>query len=129
MSPVGKRILLGTVPPRLPSHDAPAETTSQRVPPRRESFMPSTINCPSCSRALRVPDELLGKNVKCPTYGTTFSASADAEPPAEAPPPVAGPRSGPPPHDEEDAGRLRRRREYVQPYRGTLILVLGILGL
>ena len=37
------------------------------------------IDCPSCSRKLRVPDDLLGKQVKCPTCGHTFQASAAAE--------------------------------------------------
>jgi predicted Zn finger-like uncharacterized protein len=31
--------------------------------------------CPSCSRKVRVPDELLGKMVKCPTCGHTFEAT------------------------------------------------------
>jgi predicted Zn finger-like uncharacterized protein len=31
--------------------------------------------CPSCSRKVRVPDELLGKMVKCPTCGHTFAAT------------------------------------------------------
>src|SRR5437660_10240487 len=34
------------------------------------------IDCPSCSRKLRVPDDLLGKQVKCPTCGHTFGAAA-----------------------------------------------------
>src|SRR5205807_2768052 len=36
-------------------------------------------DCPSCSRKLRVPDDLLGKQVKCPTCGHTFQANAAAE--------------------------------------------------
>jgi predicted Zn finger-like uncharacterized protein len=61
------------------------------------------INCPSCGRKLRVPDELLGKKVKCPSCQTLFAgtpepsaavpASASASLPAadqtaEAPPPA-----------------------------------------
>ena len=30
------------------------------------------VQCPQCVRKLRVPDDLLGKKVKCPTCGTTF---------------------------------------------------------
>src|SRR6266851_1919489 len=37
------------------------------------------IDCPSCSRKLRVPDELLGKAVKCPTCEHTFQATAASE--------------------------------------------------
>jgi predicted Zn finger-like uncharacterized protein len=51
--------------------------------------MPSTVHCPSCSRELRVPDELIGKKVKCPACSTTFTASMAPE--AAAP---AGPGTG-----------------------------------
>jgi predicted Zn finger-like uncharacterized protein len=95
--------------------------------------MPITINCPSCSRTLRVPDDLLGKNVKCPTCGTTFTASAEGSPPEdEEPAPAAVRRSPPPPEDDEerDERRPRRpRRSSLEPHRGPLVLVLGILGL
>jgi predicted Zn finger-like uncharacterized protein len=36
--------------------------------------MPEQIRCPSCNAALRVPDNLLGKNVKCPKCQKTFTA-------------------------------------------------------
>ncbi len=42
------------------------------------------IDCPSCSRKLRVPDELLGRQVKCPTCEHKFQAAAPA-PAAPAP--------------------------------------------
>jgi len=47
--------------------------------------MPIIISCPSCARQLRVPDDLLGKQVKCPACQTAFTAAADETP---APPPV-----------------------------------------
>ena len=50
--------------------------------------MPNTIHCPQCNRELRVPDELLGKKVKCPACSTTFTASiaaSEAEPPPLTP--------------------------------------------
>src|SRR5207244_11629515 len=34
------------------------------------------IDCPSCGRKLQVPDELLGKAVKCPTCEHTFQSTA-----------------------------------------------------
>jgi hypothetical protein len=34
--------------------------------------MPEVVTCPSCERKLRLPDDLLGQEVKCPTCGTTF---------------------------------------------------------
>jgi predicted Zn finger-like uncharacterized protein len=49
--------------------------------------MPNTIHCPSCNRELRVPDDLLGKKVKCPACSTTFTASvAGPEPATQAAP-------------------------------------------
>lgn len=111
--------------------------------------MPIIVSCSSCQRSLRVPDDLLGKLVKCPTCGHTFTATAsDAASPGAAAPgsgaefvserePVR-PSRGEPGYEEryesyEDAGHMerpvRRRRADLQPHRGTLILVLGILSL
>jgi predicted Zn finger-like uncharacterized protein len=100
--------------------------------------MPLNVDCPSCNRKLRVPDELLGKQVKCPTCGTTFTAGDAVPPPpteVEAPPPRR--RPSPPPEDDYDdeddeprrSSRRRRSGRYLQPHRGPLILVLGILSL
>jgi predicted Zn finger-like uncharacterized protein len=38
--------------------------------------MATIVDCPSCNRKLRVPEELLGKKVKCPTCSGTFDAVA-----------------------------------------------------
>src|SRR5438552_7695970 len=109
--------------------------------------MAEIVNCPQCDRKLRVPDELLGKKVKCPTCGNTFNAEVEELSPSPPPAPRPEPRRplGPPPgvarrrddeeEDDEDdqreaaLGRPRRRRRDVQPHRGTLILVLGILSI
>jgi predicted Zn finger-like uncharacterized protein len=48
--------------------------------------MPVSIKCPQCARGLRVPDELIGRKVKCPGCSTTFTAEAGA---GAAPPPPA----------------------------------------
>jgi predicted Zn finger-like uncharacterized protein len=54
--------------------------------------MSTLIDCPSCQRKLRVPDEFLGKSVRCPTCGESFRApeAAAAGEPAPAPA-AAGP--------------------------------------
>ena len=65
--------------------------------------MPNTIHCPSCSRELRVPDELIGKKVKCPACATTFTASV-------AGPEAAPPSPGPEPGYEETPAPTRRPR-------------------
>jgi hypothetical protein len=78
--------------------------------------MPQIVSCPDCNRKLRVPDDLLGKKVKCPGCGQKFLAE-----PAEAPE-DARPRAAvtarldepPPPRrhaDEDDAPKSRRRRD------------------
>jgi hypothetical protein len=41
--------------------------------------MPITTRCPECDRPLRVPDELVGKNVKCPGCTATFVAEAESD--------------------------------------------------
>jgi len=65
--------------------------------------MPNTIHCPSCGRELRVPDELIGKKVKCPACATTFTASV-------AGPEAAPPSPGPEPGYEETPAPTRRPR-------------------
>jgi predicted Zn finger-like uncharacterized protein len=112
--------------------------------------MSEITSCPQCQRKLRVPDELLGQPVKCPSCENVFTASAEA--PA-APPPVppttareehepdaeaVRPRRRPPREedyddegrdDDYDRPRRRRRSSYAQPHRGAVVLTLGILSL
>lgn len=59
--------------------------------------MPVIVDCPSCNRKLRVPDDLLGRNVKCPTCGTTFQANAASEPTLPTPTPTFEPAKPPAP--------------------------------
>lgn len=50
--------------------------------------MPSISSCPSCRAAVRVPDELAGRLVRCPTCNATFMAGGGVsilEPPPEIP--------------------------------------------
>jgi len=39
--------------------------------------MPEQVQCPSCKQKLRVPDNLLGKKVKCPKCATIFEAKVE----------------------------------------------------
>src|SRR5271165_4399295 len=90
--------------------------------------MPILTTCPKCNRQLRIPDELQGKLVKCPTCLTTFQASAAPSTPAppgdpwanagvrqpEAPSPPPSPPPPPPappaPRDDDfyQAPRVRQ---------------------
>ena len=113
--------------------------------------MPIQLTCPACQRQLRVPDNLVGQMVKCPGCKEAFKAvveEAPPEPPPSRRPPDDDDRyrdEAPPPErrvsrrddddlDEGDDDRgerrsRRRSRRNLTPHRGTLILVLGILGL
>jgi predicted Zn finger-like uncharacterized protein len=68
--------------------------------------MPNTIHCPQCNRELRVPDELLGKKVKCPACSTTFTASVAGP---EVTPPTPAPEAG---YEEPPRPRQPRPAEY-----------------
>jgi hypothetical protein len=105
-----------------------------------------------------VPDEYIGRNVKCPGCKETFTAQVEAQ---SAPPPppareeiVEKPRkkAAPPPEEEEEEAprpakrraaevvdddedeerpsrRSRRGGGAMAPHRGQLILILGIASL
>lgn len=60
--------------------------------------MPEIVTCPHCTRKLRVPDELVGKKVKCPDCKEAFLAQTEAvsrrsDEADEAAPPQSGGRS------------------------------------
>lgn len=58
--------------------------------------MPAVTTCPQCQRQLRVPDEMIGTQVKCPECGTTFAATSTSQAPP-GPSPDAGRYSDEPP--------------------------------
>jgi predicted Zn finger-like uncharacterized protein len=85
--------------------------------------MPEQVRCPECNAALRVPDSLLGKNVKCPKCQTTFVAEIEepVEPEGIVREPAPSSRRSrvpdetedeelPPEEEDEDRPRRRRRR-------------------
>lgn len=96
--------------------------------------MADIVTCPQCQRQLRVPDELIGRAVKCPSCLQQFTAVA-AVPEPLVPPGVE--RTEPAaerPVDEVDVvdehGEMRRPvRRDAAPHRGALILTLGVLSI
>jgi hypothetical protein len=97
--------------------------------------MANLVNCPNCSRALRVPDELFGQSVQCPSCKTTFTAALPELPRSSR---RAAPREEPeeelPPRrraarDDDDDDRPSRRSRRLKPHRGDMIQILGILSL
>jgi predicted Zn finger-like uncharacterized protein len=107
--------------------------------------MANVISCPKCERQLRVPDELLGQSVKCPSCSETFTADLPARQP---PPPSSSSRPSRPrddDYDDDDRPSRRRppsrrddyddddyeppsRRRRLAPHRGDTIQLLGILA-
>jgi predicted Zn finger-like uncharacterized protein len=103
------------------------------------------INCPQCQRQLRVPEEMLGRLVKCPTCSTTFTVGAGSEAlPPELPREAgAAPAASPPlpPEYYADASRPQPQPEpgsYYPDTRsqaasavlppGICLIITGILG-
>jgi predicted Zn finger-like uncharacterized protein len=100
--------------------------------------MPEIVTCPSCNKQLRVPDTLIGKNVKCPQCGTTFVGGVASAEPAMAEP--AFDRGGEGPSrpryrdergydDDYDRGPGRGRRGDYVSHRGGAVLTMGILSI
>lgn len=79
--------------------------------------LPQTIVCPVCQKALRIPEKLAGRSVKCRQCGTSLSPQKTNSPatgprplplPAEAP--EKTPEPLPLPEDEAPIARLLSRR-------------------
>ncbi len=71
--------------------------------------MPTTIKCPTCKRALEVPNELMGRRVKCPACKSIFTATPPGTPPTED----TSARRQPPSPKSESA--IRRQRSAPPP--------------
>jgi hypothetical protein len=68
--------------------------------------MPTNIKCPTCKRALEIPDELIGKKVKCPACKMIFPATPGGPPPPAKPESSQRPPSRP---KSEEEVRVRRK--------------------
>lgn len=112
--------------------------------------MPLTIACPNCGKALKLPEAVIGKRVRCPGCQEVFTATAPEEeepirPAAESESVQERPSRSrrvereEPEEEEEDRPRRRRRRrrdddddDYGvrrgRPHRGGTVLTLGILA-
>jgi len=116
--------------------------------------MPETIHCVHCNAPLRLPDQFIGQEVRCPSCQATFTAQLPATPTPPAQPQAEEPlRDEPPPprdddrpsrrprprdEDDDDYPRPSRPRRYDddygrgrgrEPHRGGAILTLGILSI
>jgi predicted Zn finger-like uncharacterized protein len=59
--------------------------------------MPIKVECSGCGATLRVPDEMLGRKVRCPKCDNTFTAAEPESAPPPPPPPREERRDEPPP--------------------------------
>src|SRR6266851_4931985 len=66
--------------------------------------MPINTKCPTCKRTLEIPDELMGKKVRCPSCKVVFLATADGSPAK-----TDSSRPQPPKSKSEEGIRVRRR--------------------
>jgi hypothetical protein len=108
-------------------------------------MMPMEVACPSCGVKLGIPEEFIGKQVRCAACSTVFEAMLDSLPAIHQPLPSELPQRQPPQHVEHDAvpgervhdeydenydrdedWESRRIRRDLAPHRGSLILGLGV---
>lgn len=68
--------------------------------------MPITCTCPTCNKPLRVPDELIGRLVRCPGCQGTFPATAAAPTPPPPPAPTSPQQIQPNPSPTSDLPNL-----------------------
>jgi predicted Zn finger-like uncharacterized protein len=92
--------------------------------------------CPSCRNQLRVQDEFLGRQVRCPTCNAVFEATVGAPPPAPSDQfvdydPHADPRQYAPErpsrHYDDEYDRSRRRRG-EKPGKVQAIAIMTLIG-
>ncbi len=94
--------------------------------------MPIDTKCPGCGRLLRVGDEHLGRQARCPACSTIYVVPS-GQTPVEPPGALDGNPFGLRPEIAGDGIRMTMPAAVspaglVIPHRGGLILVLGILG-
>src|SRR5206468_2749288 len=89
--------------------------------------------CPSCGQKLKVPDNLVGKKVRCSKCAGTFLAEAPSAPAPPAPARTSRRRDDDDDRSEsEERPRRRRRRDYDEdgaPGRGGMLLSFGIISI
>jgi hypothetical protein len=96
--------------------------------------MPAVVDCPACGGKLKVPDELMGKEVRCADCAGRFLAE---QPKPTIPPPsselVPARSSNRDDGDDYDDDRPRRRSLRRtgdwEPHRGGMILAFGIMAI
>jgi hypothetical protein len=116
--------------------------------------MAQIVTCPECTKALQVPDELIGKTVQCPECKNTFTASLPTESDRDSEPVETKTTKSPSKNrkartkvrdrddddddrddadDDIDIARRSRRRGEEKPGKvlaiGIMMLIGGIIGI
>jgi hypothetical protein len=84
------------------------------------------FSCPNCEKALSIPDDLVGRQVRCSNCLGVFTTDS---PPPGAPPADDRPARREKDEDEYDDALERRPRRDALPHRGSTVLTLGIVAL
>ena len=89
---------------------------------------PMKINCPNCQQLLAMPEEVVGRTVRCPFCKHQFTATAAAATAAAAPPDGLG--AGDPPQRPFSSGLPQVTPKMVADLASTRpwVLFLSILG-
>ncbi len=74
--------------------------------------MPVVVNCTKCQKKLKIPDELLGKKVKCPTCSAVFTAEASEAVAEDRPAPRPAAKK-PPVEEDDDVPAPKAKRKPV----------------
>jgi predicted Zn finger-like uncharacterized protein len=92
------------------------------------------LNCPQCQRSLRVTDDLLGRLVKCPACGMTFTVSSGQHTQVPDEPPLALPADTPfpqrphPTPAQESWEAAEDVRDQAKAYTGPAAIFIMIVG-
>lgn len=102
--------------------------------------MAEIVACPKCKRQLQIPENYFGQLVQCPDCQHQFEAQPQTSAVQSTPPPAPPPKSESRPaaeragyeddrDDELDDVRISRERLRLEPHRGAIVLILGILAI
>jgi hypothetical protein len=75
--------------------------------------MPVVVNCTKCQKKLKIPDELLGKKVKCPTCSAVFTAEASEGVAEDKPAPKPAAKKPPVEDKDDDVPAPKAKRKPV----------------
>ena len=91
--------------------------------------MSVVVSCPSCAKQMRAPEAVLGKQVRCPSCQSTFTATAVGPPPPGAFRPGSGPAAPYPPRNWQEQRPAVDRAAAQAAVAGPAIALMIVSGL